>query len=338
MSFSGITGMIFSFLVITAIQSLPVRAEDLSQLKARYVRPAEIPFPADNPYSDAKYELGKRLFIDPRLSGSSVTSCATCHNPALNWGDGLAVGVGSGHKTLPRKTPTILNLAWDSLYFWDGRAASLEQQALMPIESPAEMNMPPQMMIARLDQLGSYRALFDRAFPGQPITTDLVAKALATFERKVVSGLAPFDGWISGDENAIPASAKRGFLLFNGKANCAACHSGWNFSDGSFHDIGLPGGDIGRGKQLPRLITMQHAFKTMGLRNIAERYPYMHDGSLPTLEAVIDHYDSGFIKRDSLDDAMHPLHLTPAEKSDLIAFLETLTSRDQPFAVPALPR
>lgn len=314
------------------------RADSLSDLKAHYARPAEIPFPADDPYSDAKYELGRRLFFDPRLSGSQVTACATCHNPALNWGDGLAKGVGNAHQVLPRKTPTILNLAWDSLYFWDGRAASLEQQALMPIESPGEMNMSHQAMVGQLDRIAAYRGLFAQAFPGQPITKEEVAQALATFERKQVSGTAPFDRWIAGDDMAISAAAQRGFVLFNGKANCAACHSGWNFSDGSFHDIGLPDQDVGRGKQLPMLVPMQHAFKTMGLRNIAERYPYMHDGSLPTLEAVVDHYDGKFAQRPSLDDFMKPLGLTPPEKADLIAFLKSLTSRDRPVVVPVLPR
>jgi cytochrome c peroxidase len=315
-------------------------AETIDQMKAHYVRPTSIPFPADDPYSDAKYELGRKLFFDPRLSGSGVTSCATCHNPAFNWSDGLAKGVGQAHKPLGRKTPTILNLAWDSLYFWDGRAGSMEQQALMPISSPAEMNMPHDVMIKRLDGVTAYRPLFLKAFPGEaePISTENIARAIATFERKVISGTAPFDRWITGDEKAISASAKRGFVLFNGKANCAACHSGWNFSDGSFHDIGLPDADIGRGKILPALATMQHAFKTVGLRNIAQRYPYMHDGSLPTLAAVIDHYDGKFVRRDSLDDFMKPLNLDKQERADLIAFLQTLTSEDKPVAIPVLPR
>jgi cytochrome c peroxidase len=314
-------------------------SETIERMKAHYARPASIPFPDDNPYSDAKYELGRKLFFDPRLSGSGVTSCATCHNPAFNWGDGLAKGVGQAHKPLGRKTPTILNLAWDSLYFWDGRAGSMEQQALMPISSPAEMNMPHDVMIKRLDGVPAYRPLFLKAFPGDaaPISTANIARAIATFERKVVSGTAPFDRWLAGDEKAISASAKHGFELFNGKANCAACHSGWNFSDGSFHDIGLPDEDVGRGKILP-LPTMKHAFKTMGLRNIAQRYPYMHDGSLPTLAAVIDHYDGKFTRRDSLDDFMKPLNLDPQERADLIAFLQTLTSDDAPVAIPVLPR
>ena len=327
--------------VSIALGGAPVSqaAETIEQMKAHYARPASIPFPDDNPYSDARYRLGKTLFFDTRLSASEVTSCATCHNPALNWGDGLAKGVGNSHQALGRKTPTILNLAWDSQYFWDGRANSLEQQALMPISSPAEMNMPHDTMIKRLDGVTAYRPLFAQAFPGEaaPISKENIARAIAVFERKVISSDAPFDRWVKGDEKAIPASAKRGFVLFNTKANCAACHSGWSFSDGSFHDIGLPGDDVGRGKILP-LATMQHAFKTVGLRNIAQRYPYMHDGSLPTLAAVIDHYDGKFVRRDSLDDFMKPLALDKGERADLIAFLQTLTSDDKPVAIPVLPR
>lgn len=315
-------------------------AETIEQMKAHYVRPPSVPFPDENPYSDAKYRLGRTLFFDPRLSGSEVTSCATCHNPSFNWGDGLAKGVGSSHQALGRKTPTIFNLAWDSQYFWDGRAGSLEQQALMPINSPAEMNMPQHVMIKRLNGVTAYRPLFAHAFPGEaePITPDNIARAIAVFERRVISGEAPFDRWLKGDERAISASAKRGFVLFNTKGNCVACHSGWNFSDGSFHDIGLPDDDIGRGKILPALPSMQHAFKTVGLRNIAQRYPYMHDGSLPTLAAVIDHYDGKFVRRDSLDDLMTPLDLDKAERGDLIAFLHALTSDDKPVVFPVLPR
>ena len=163
--------------------------------------------------------------------------------------------------------------------------------------------------------------------------------ALATFERSIVSTGAPFDRWIDGDETAIDESAKRGFDLFNGKANCAACHSGWAFTDASFHDIGTArNDDIGRGRLFPTSVKLQYAFKTPTLRDVARRGPYMHDGSVPTLEAVIDLYDRGGIERSSRADEIHPLGLTKDEKADLIAFLHTLDGTLQPVLFPELPR
>jgi cytochrome c peroxidase len=201
------------------------------------------------------------------------------------------------------------------------------------------MNMAIADLLPKLQAIAEYRELFAAAFDGNPeITAEKIAQAIATFERTVVSGAAPFDRWIGGESEAISESAKRGFVLFNGKANCAACHSGWRLTDDSFHDIGLPSDDIGRGKQLPHVVKMQHAFKTPGLRNIDRRFPYMHDGSVPTLEAVIEHYDTGGIQRPSLSDEMKPLGLTTQEKADLLAFLKTLTSEDPPVQYVMLPR
>lgn len=165
-----------------------------------------------------------------------------------------------------------------------------------------------------------------------------LAKAIATYERTVVSERAPFDAWIDGNEKAISEEAKRGFALFNAKAQCSACHEGWNFTNEGFQDIGLPSDDIGRGKLLPNVIKMQHAFKTPSLREISRRSPYMHDGSLATLEAVVEHYDHGGVDRPSRSDLMKPLDLTSQEKTDLVAFLKTLNSDLSPTSVPVLPR
>lgn len=282
--------------------------------------------------------LGRDLFFDPRLSGSGWISCATCHNPGLAWGDGLPRAIGHGMKTLNRHTPTILNLAWADLLFWDGRAASLEEQALGPMTAPGEMNQDLNTLTSLLASIPGYRNLFAAAFPGQPISPKLVAAAVATFERTVVGAPTPFDRWISGNELAISETAKAGFDLFNGKAGCARCHSEWNLSDNGFHDIGITGDDVGRGKYVPD-DSVQFTFKTPGLRNIARRAPYMHDGSEPTLEKVVDFYDrGGDAKRPTLAREIKPLHLTSEEKVALVEFLRTLTSNDPMLRYPELPR
>jgi cytochrome c peroxidase len=320
----------------SVVAAPPARAID--ELKAAYQRPTTIPFPADNPYTPEKVALGKALYFDSRLSAGHVLSCASCHNASWHWGDGLAKGVGHEMKELGRRSPSIVNAAWGSIFMWDGRMPSLEKQALGPIQSPAEMNLPLPELLQRLSAVPGYKPLFEAAFPGEPLSAELVGKAIATYERTVVSGTAPFDAWIAGDEKAISQEAKDGFALFNGKAGCASCHAGWTFTDEGFQDIGLPTTDIGRGKFLPQIPKMQSAFKTPGLREIASRGPYMHDGSLATLAAVIDHYDAGGVDRPSRSDLIKPLGLSAAEKANLVAFLETLTSTVEPTTLPLLPR
>ncbi|MGI9489923.1 MAG: cytochrome-c peroxidase [Geminicoccaceae bacterium] len=316
-----------------------VVGEELAILQADYRRPAEIPFPEENPFSEAKARLGQTLYFDPRLSRSNMQSCASCHNPSFAWGDGLAVGVGDRMTELGRRSPTILNAAWSEALMWDGRFETLEEQALGPIEAGVEMNMPLDELIKKLTNIQEYADLFAAAFDGNPeITSARIAMAIATYERTVVSGEAAFDSWIKGDIGAISASAQRGFRTFNGKARCATCHSGWRFTDDSFHDIGLADTDLGRGSELPGIVKMRHAFKTPGLRNIDRRGPYMHDGSISSLELVIDHYNEGGIQRPSLSEDMKPLRLTTREKRDLVAFMKTLTSDDDPVEFVQLPR
>jgi cytochrome c peroxidase len=305
---------------------------------AEYRRPARMPVPPSNPLTAEKAALGQMLFFDPRLSGSGAISCATCHNPGLAWGDALPKGLGHMGTRLRRRTPTILNVAYGEPYFWDGRAATLEEQAKGPLGSPAEMNMPPTHAIERVQSIPGYVSAFAQVFPAQPISMDTIAAAIATYERTVVSAEAPFDRWVNGDDHAVSAGARRGFALFNGKANCAGCHASWRMTDDGFHDIGVPDADRGRAEVAPGIVQLEHAFKTPTLRNVNHRAPYMHDGSLPTLAAVIDHYDSGFVRRPSLDTQMRPLGLTSAEKADLLAFLDTLTSADPPSVVPDLPQ
>jgi cytochrome c peroxidase len=307
--------------------------------KAEYRRPGTIPFPDDNPYTESKARLGRMLFFDPIVSGSGTRSCATCHNPSLSWQDNLPRGIGENQEPMPVRTPTLLNVAWVPKLAWDGHFRDLESVAFGPISSPKIMNMPEDVLVERLSAIPGYTKAFRAAFGSGAVTRRKIELALATFERTIVSGEAPFDRWIAGDERAISDAAKRGFDLFNGKANCAACHSGWSFSDASFHDIGTAtGADLGRGRIFPTSVKLHYAFKTPTLRDVARRAPYMHDGSVPTLEAVIDLYDKGGIDRPSRAEEIKPLGLTAQEKADLIAFLRTLTAAPTSVAVTTLPR
>ena len=301
----------------------------------KYRRPTEIPFPEHNPYSEAKYRLGRLLFYDPLLSGSKSRPCSACHNPSLSWSNGLPRAIGENQATLGLRAPTLLNVAWMPRPGWDGHFRNLEAVAFGPITAPTNMNLDEKTLIERLSAIPEYIGKFDAAFGEGDITRPKIEMALATFERTIVSTEAPFDRWVGGDEGAISAAAKRGFELFNGKAQCAGCHSGWTFTDFSFHDIGTATGtDIGRGRLFPTSVKLQYAFKTPTLRDVARRAPYMHDGSVPTLEAVIDLYDRGGIERPSRSERIFPLKLAKDEKSDLVAFLQTLTGVREPVSVP----
>jgi cytochrome c peroxidase len=337
----GLVGVSHSTALVGQTRQVEIKqkaGEGTDALKALYRRPATIPFPKDNTYTPEKAALGKKLYFDTRLSVTSAQSCASCHSPSYGWGDGLAVGVGHGMQKLGRHSPTVINAAWSDIFMWDGRLPTLEAQALGPIQSAGEMNMPLDQLMKRIAAIPEYKPLFEQAFPQEGVNEKTLAKAIATYERTVVSERAPFDAWIDGDEKAISEEAKRGFAVFNGKGQCAACHEGWNFTNEGFQDIGLHSDDVGRGQYLPGVIKMQHAFKTPSLREIARRAPYMHDGSLATLAAVVDHYDGGGVERPSRSDLMKPLGLTAQEKSDLVAFLNTLTSNLTPTAAPVLPR
>ena len=308
--------------------------DDLTALKASFRRPDGVPFPADNPFSEAKRALGETLFHDRRLSLDESLSCASCHERGKGFADGKAQGRGVPGRPLKRHTPTLWNLAWSSPVFWDGRARSLEEQVAGPIESPDEMAQPLISVVTRLAADAAMVRAFAAAFPETPQVNALnLARALATYERTFVSPPTRFDRWIAGDPQALTAGEVAGFRLFTGKAGCVKCHSGFAFTDYAFHDIGLPSEDRGRGAVL-RLPVAEHAFKTPGLREIGRSAPYMHDGSLATLADVIRHYESGVVARPTLSkDLTRKLRLTQAERADLIAFLGTLTSKSE----PALP-
>ena len=193
------------------------KAPIIEELKALYRRPDTIPFPKDNPYTVEKAALGKTLYFDTRLSAANILSCAACHSPAYGWGDGQPRGVGHNMKQLGRRSPTILNAAYGQIFMWDGRASSLEEQALGPIQADVEMNLPIEQLMEKLKGIPEYAPLFETAFPKEGMIAETIAKAIATYERTVVSGRAPFDAWVEGDDKAISEEAKRGFVLFNTK-------------------------------------------------------------------------------------------------------------------------
>lgn len=300
-----------------------------------------VSIPADNPMTEAKVELGKQLYFDKRLSKDSSISCASCHDPAKGWSNGEATAQGFGGARGGRSAPTVLNTAYQKFQFWDGRAGTLEEQALGPIQNPIEMNLPLEELESRLNQIEGYRKQFEAVFGSAPKAAD-VAKAIAAFERTVLSGDAPYDRFKAGDATALSDEAQKGMKLFFGKANCSACHTGANFTDNAFHNIGvgMDKEEIDKGREaLSRLAGDRGSFKTPTLRDISRTAPYMHNGQLATLEEVIDYYDKGGTPNDFLDEELYALKLSAEEKKALVTFLrEGLASQSYPdIQPPALP-
>jgi cytochrome c peroxidase len=344
-----VLGVAFAALVIAAgtatagpmnatVQGVPAPgASD----KARALGKA--PDATDNLMTPAKVELGKALFFDPRLSGNGTVSCATCHNPGLGWSDGLKTGVGINGALLGRATPTILNVAYNTQFMWDGRKKSLEDQALGPMKTPEEMRTDFAAAVHLLGSIDGYTTMFKKAFPGEPIGEETIAKAIAAFERTVVSKDSRFDLWLAGDRKAITAQEYRGYQVFNdaNRGNCATCHGGANFTDNGYHNIGLQmsdgKADEGRFK-IKAIAAMKGAFKTPTLRDVALTAPYFHDGSAATLMDVVEHYNRGGDDKTNLSKDMRPLNLTSAEKTDLVAFLNALNGRPAAVTLPILPQ
>jgi len=326
-----------AFMSFSAIGIVAAATPDGGALKDQYKRPLTIPFAGVTAYSPQLATLGKMMFFDPRLSGAKNMNCASCHNPSFGYEVPVKQAIGAANTPLARQAPTILNMAWVSPHFWDGRAKTLEEQAAGPITAPVEMNGKFDDIVPALKNIPQYSEWFEKLFPGKGVSKETILTAIATYERTVVSGWSPFDRWVDGDETAISAAAKKGFQLFTGAARCSACHTGWNFTDNKFHDIGLETDDIGRAELEPDNPKAKHAFKTPGLRNTAYRAPFMHNGSLQTLEDVVAHYVSGGAERPSLSDEMEVIPLSDEDISDLVDFLKTLTADKQETAMPILP-
>lgn len=286
-----------------------------------------VPVPADNPLDSAKIELGKKLFFDTRLSLDRASSCATCHSPEKAFADGLPRAKGFQGALLRRNSPTVLNAAYNTAQFWDGRAATLDEQCKGPLLAPAEMNMLDEKhLVDRLDSIPGYRQDFKTIFGGPP-SLDNIAKAVASFERTLVTPGSRFDQYAAGDKTALTQQEKRGLLVFIGKGACSECHNGPNFTDNKYYSLGTvaaPGSpdDLGR-YEVTKKEEDRNAYKTPALRNVALTAPYMHDGSLATLEEVIDLYDRGGGDGPNKSKLIYKLNLTAQEKTDLVAFLKS---------------
>jgi cytochrome c peroxidase len=300
--------------------------------------------PPGNPPSSAKIRLGKELYFDPRLSADGTISCATCHNPAFGWSDEGPTSKGIHGQMGGRRAPPVSNAAYSPLQFWDGRSPSLEDQAKGPIQNPIEMGNTHEAMIQAVSAISAYQAEFKAVFGEVPITVDQVAEAIAAFERTVVTTDSRFDRYARGDHNALTALEKEGLEIFNGKGHCTGCHWGPYFSDGRFHNLGVPPKDP-KSPDLGRYVVTKDprdmgAFKTPTIRDAARRAPYLHDGSEKTLESLIDFYDRGGGKDPNLDPLMVPLELSKHEKAALVAFIKALDSLNPEVAAvkPIDPR
>ncbi len=325
--------------------------------------------PASNPMTKGKVELGKKLYFDPRVSKNGTVSCATCHNPEKGWTDNEPTSAGIDGQRGGRNSPTVINSAYQAVQFWDGRASSLEAQAQGPIQNKIEMgDQSYKDIIERLRTIPGYVEQFKAVF-GADVTLDGMAKAIASFERTALSGSSPYDKYNKANSDEAPKdlkalsdSAKRGLVLFGltlnpdddfktdvvrKKANCTSCHIGFNFTDDKYHNLGVGyHADNGKFDDLGRFVIAPigdkqpsdvGAFKTPTLRDIERTFPYMHDGSMKTLEEVVDHYDKGGNANPHLDKDMLPLKLTAEEKKDLIEFMKALTGEMPKVALPELP-
>lgn len=306
-----------------------------------------IPWPADNPYTPEKAELGRLLYFDKRLSSNETVSCASCHDPRLTYGDRKKIAIGIFGHAGTRHSPTVINSGYNGFQFWDGRAKTLEEQCMGPLVNPKEMTSELNEKKAlqdcheRVCTIEGYKKLFKEAFGNDKCSPLEIAQAIATFERTVLSGNAPYDRYMAGDKNAMTKEQIRGLEVYT-ISSCAFCHTWPTFSSDMFTNIGIgmdqPNPDLGR-----YLITKDEddwgAFKVPTLREVASSYPYMHDGSLATLEEVIDYYDKGGVPNKNLHPQMRALHLSDSDKKALLAFLHALSGEGwehlkEPVAFP----
>ena len=314
----------------------------------------EVPFPKDNPYSKEKADLGKALFFDPRLSNSNQISCANCHDPEHNWGDGRRVPYGEDRQLGVRNSPSLMNIAYSKVMFWDGRANTLEEQAEFPIRDKREMNYHIDFATKKLAQIKGYKELFKEAYGDSKVTNERIVKALATFQRTILSPKTRFDKFVAGDSKQLTDQEVQGLHLFRTKARCINCHNSSYFSDNKFHNIGLT--YYGREYEdlgfynVTKLAKNVGEFKTPSLREVPQNAPYMHNGLFPTIRGVLNMYNAGMFhfqpnekqKNDTLfpktSDLVKKLNLSNEELDALEAFLLSLKQNQYKMRAPELPK
>jgi cytochrome c peroxidase len=332
--------LLLAFLSSCTPSTEPVSPADNAVIKAPPLFPA-VPVPADNPATVAKIALGRKLFYEPRLSFDGTISCASCHKQEFAFTDGgFPVSRGVGGEVGIRNTPTIVNTAYLHSLAMDGLSVSLEQQSLRAFLNPLEMRSDTAVVSRFLQQDTLYAHLFADSFhDAQPATAHNAVRAIATFMRSVLSGNSRYDRFVQGEKTALSASEQRGKeLFFSEKTRCASCHKAPEFTDGEFHNTGLSMHYFDKGRYYATYKdTDVGKFKTPSLRNIAVTAPYMHDGSVRTLEDLLEHYNKGGMPNLNRDTLMRPLTLTKQEKADILDFLHALTD-DQMLNNPAFAK
>lgn len=301
-----------------------------------------LPIPKDNPLTPEKIELGKMLYFDKRVSKDGTVACATCHDPNMAWAEHTPTSAGIGKQVGPRNSPTVMNAAYATSMFWDGRAATLEEQATGPVENPIEMAHKMSDLVEQLNKIPEYRERFQKVF-GTPVTKEGFAKAIAAFERTILVGNSPYDRFKAGDTNALTDAQKRGLALFE-KVGCADCHTPPLFSDYEFHNAGVgmdkPKPDPGR-KEVTKKDEDMGAFRVPSLRNVADTAPYFHDGSAKTLEEAVALMAAGGKDnphRSPDFDTVRQAKITPEQQKDLVEFLKALSGPIPHVEPPKLPQ
>ncbi|MEZ0371933.1 MAG: cytochrome-c peroxidase [Candidatus Sericytochromatia bacterium] len=283
------------------------------------------PMPARD---QGEVSLGLRLFFEPKLSANNAMSCASCHQPGRGFSNAEPNALGVTGQRGNRNVPTVYGMDSYTSFFWDGRAATLEAQALGPIQNPIEMNETLERAVAKLEATPYYRARFREVF-GTPVTADGIARAIAGFERALALKPSRYDRFVNGDMDALNQTEINGMGLFGRQAHCSTCHKGVGFTDNKFHNIGVgfdrPNPDPGR-QAVSGDPADFGAFRTPSLHQLSQTGPYMHDGSQRTLEEVMDYYDKGGHPNPNLSQEMNPLHLSPKQKAELVAFMHALQS------------
>ena len=323
---------IILILLPVILQAQDQSVKPITEINVHYLGPQKLSslppvvIPPNNPQTSQKIRLGKLLYFDTRLSKDNTVSCATCHDPAMGWSDAGPTSKGIDGQMGGRRSPPVSNAAYNPLQFWDGRAPSLEEQAKGPIQNPIEMGNTHEVMIKTVEDIPGYVEIFKKVFNDSKLSIDMIADAIASFERTVVTTDSPFDRFVKGDDQSLTILEKEGLEIFNGKGHCTSCHYGGNFSDGRFHNLGVNPTDPSKPDEGRYVITKDPkdigAFKTPTVRDASLRAPYMHNGSEKTLEEVVEFYDvGGRIDDPNLDPLIVPLGLNENEKKALVAFM-----------------